>query len=135
MADRQESDKVDKRLELLLDYTKFHIGIYVSIGTGLVTALAFDRAQHGRLLGCNAYWLFVAAILLQALAGLGGGLVCASLINYTSFEKFNRTKIGPLYPRCWEKIEHLAFWLSMAVAAIAGVLFVRSGTGCAQLCP
>ena len=49
----------DVQLQRLMDYTIFHIGVYVTLGTGLITALAFTAKKP--------HALFFLCLLLASL--------------------------------------------------------------------
>jgi hypothetical protein len=118
---------VDEQLKTLFDYTKFHIGIYITIGTALVAALAFDQTNNVHFsLGHCARIGFQIALGLQGLAGLGGGIICTHLIRYTTFKAFSEKQtIGFGLSFCfWEKFEHYSFWLSIAIAAVCGAFLI-----------
>jgi hypothetical protein len=71
----------DKRLDRLLDYTKFHVGIYLSIGGGLMALLgAASKADEKTFL--NAFIgnpkALALAFLFMVLAGFAGGLMQAA---------------------------------------------------------
>ena len=116
---------MDDRLKTLFEYTKFHIGIYITIGTAIVGALAFEAANPDFSLGDPARIGLQVSILFQGLAGLGGGIIAGNLVSFTSFETFHET---PIYwgkiPQFWERVEHWSFWASIIIAAVSGAFLV-----------
>lgn len=116
---------MDDQLKMLFDYTKFHIGVYISIGTGIVGALAFDQANDiGFALGC-ARTGFQFALFFQVLAGLGGGIICTCLMDYTSYATFNKSNIFLGFSaKSWERFEHGMFWVSILVGAMSGAYLI-----------
>jgi len=114
----RKPEAMDDRLKQLLDYTKFHIGLYTALATLLITALS--TKDKSALATHYRGWL-LCVFLLLALAGMFGGLVGSSIPRYRDFDEFERTRLGP-----WENgwlvaadcmhLEHLAFWLAVVVA-------------------
>lgn len=112
--------KDDKRLDRLLDYTKFHIGIYLSAAGGLVALLGVsakpeEKSFFANLVGCPVA-LFIA-FLLMAVAGLAGGLIASSCTECVTHDELWKGRQGPFdipifTGRVWARIEHAAFWLS-----------------------
>jgi hypothetical protein len=124
IADRAAQAATElKSLELLFDYTKFHIGVYLTLTASYIT-LATAKIQ-----GCDAFlpkihefsaWV---AITLFVIAGIGGGMVasnipvsgCHSAPEYMKMRlKFWWWKTIPA--TAWVSIEHGAFWLGIGAA-------------------
>lgn len=116
----------DKRLERLFDYTKFHIGVYLTIGGGFVAILS--AAISGKpeelkgFVGCPLL-LFLAAIFM-GVAGLAGGVVASSATQHLSWRDLWEKPQGPyrmkwLTGENWAAIEHLSFWLSVVLASLS----------------
>lgn len=114
----------DKRLERLYDYTKFHIGIYLSFAGGVATLLASKDSGWvvSSLIG-NQYLLY-AAFALLVLAGMCGGMVATSITESKTYEEFwSRTHYPPTISRWrgtgqdWVNREHGFFWASLLVLA------------------
>ena len=101
----------DNRLENLLTYTTFHIGVYVSLVTALIGAGIFNED-----LG-NSYIIryTVACIFF---AGMCGGIIGTNIPKYKSYRSYRKAKIGfynikPFYPDYWICLEHTSFWLGI----------------------
>ena len=60
-------------LELLMTYTTFHIGLYMSLVTALIASETFGKAKH---------WTIRWAILCLILAGACGGLIAVNAAEY-----------------------------------------------------
>lgn len=110
----------NKQLDLLLSYTVFHIGVYVSLFTALIGVSVLGGVQSGLL-------RFSVACFL--VAGVCGAVVGSNIPEFKDFAKFSQTKIGPW--GCgwftywyWTTAEHLAFWAG--ILPIAG-LFILQG--------
>jgi hypothetical protein len=112
---------MDDQLKALMDYTKFHIGLYTTLCTLLVA-----------IIGLNAHAVvslpyLLATLICFAIAGAFGGLVGSSLPNYLTWSTFETAKLGPwflpnLIPARWAaSAEHTAFWVG-AVIALFGVI-------------
>lgn len=133
----------DKRLDRLLDYTKFHVGIYLSIGGGLVALIgAASKAEDETFLKefVGSPKVLALALLFMALAGLAGGIVASCCTQYQTFEELWTKPQGPsrrkwLTGESWAFVEHAAFWLALLLLAYAvlsapSVLKWLYGTSC-----
>jgi hypothetical protein len=106
-----------EQLKLLMDYTKFHIGIYITLCTGLIAVLSVDNLKD-YFVPFQPY-LF-ATLVLFAIAAAFGGLVGSSLPMFNTYEEFKDAKLGPFnakwIPAQWcTHLEHLFFWLGALV--------------------
>lgn len=117
----------DKRLDRLFDYTKFHIGIYISASGGLVTLIGLSaKAEEGRFIA-NLVGSPIALLIslgLMVLAGAAGGVIATSCTESRTFDDFWDNPQGafgwkPLNGKRWPRIEHLLFWLSAICFAYA----------------
>ncbi|HEX6273987.1 MAG TPA: hypothetical protein VFZ53_13155 [Polyangiaceae bacterium] len=111
-----------EKLKLLFDYTKFHIGVYITLGTALA-GLVGASTKIEALIVVNKSWL-IAATALMALAGFAGGVLVSSMCEASGLAAFWAMSLGPfsleLMPaRYWTYLEHTAFWLSLACAFVA----------------
>jgi len=120
---------MDDQLQILFEYTKFHIGVYITIGSAIVGALAYDAVNVKSPLGCAGRVGFQLSLLFLLFAGLGGGIIAGNLINFTSFQSFHET---PIYwghePLFWERLEHWSFWISITIGAISGAWLIPKKT-------
>jgi hypothetical protein len=112
----------DKRLDRLLDYTKFHIGIYLSIGGGLVALLGSSANIQflDRLIGSPI--ALALALIFIVVAGVAGGIIASCTTQYRSFDDFWFKCQGPhtsrlLTGKTWVLIEHGSFWISLFLVA------------------
>jgi len=125
-----------KSLEMLYDYTKFHIGVYLTLtATYIAAATAKVSGAGGKkihLLSANQC-LMALAILSFILAGIAGGIIVSSITQQVggSSMDFLKTQIGPwnakhihLSGRAWTYIEHTSFWIGL-IAAIASFVVPR----------
>ena len=113
-----------KSLELLYDYTKFHIGVYLTVAGAYITA-AFATVNNLPVLPLNLY-LLGPAVVFTMVAGFAGGVIVSSLTQWHSggTTDFLHSKIGPwdwhllwFRGKSWTYIEHTAFWLGLLAAA------------------
>ncbi|MCQ8129706.1 hypothetical protein [Methylomonas rivi] len=117
----------DKQLERLYDYTKFHIGIYLSAGGGLAalisTAAEGNKAEFIKsLIGMPQ--ALVLSFVFMVLAATAGAIVATSTIESSTFQSFMESKQGAygfkvFYGKTWVSIEHACFWISLLWLAIA----------------
>jgi hypothetical protein len=121
-------------LELLYDYTKFHIGLYLSITSAFVAVASVKRGETFAFdLGRGYVWLAVVAFMV---AGFAGGVIASSITQCLGLEQstilqrcssaqdFLAMRLGPMevawfYGRTWTQIEHVAFWIGLVLAAVS----------------
>ena len=111
----------DKRLDRLLDYTKFHVGIYLSIGGGLVALIgAASKAEEKAFLSAfiGSPKGLALALLFMVLAGLAGGVIASCCTQYRTFDELWSQCQGPyrlklLTGEKWALVEHGSFWISL----------------------
>jgi hypothetical protein len=117
----------DRQLERLYDYTKFHIGIYLS-AAGALAALISAAAEG---IDKNAYFAklvgspsaLIASFALMVLAGIAGAVVATSSIESTTYQGFLSEKQGAyginlISGKVWVRLEHAFFWLSLVFLGI-----------------
>ncbi len=124
-----KSTQDDKRLERLYDYTKFHIGIYLSAAGGLVALIGTlaknqDKfAELRALIGAPPFLGLALACII--LAGGCAGIVATAVTESKTFEDFWGGAQGPSWwakgPRGarWVAAEHFFFWLSLVFVLLA----------------
>ena len=115
-----------KSLELLYDYTKFHIGVYLTVAGVYITA-AVATLDNKPVLPLNLYFL-APAVFFTMVAGFAGGVIVSSLTQWHSGSsvEFLESKIGPWdwkvlhrKARSWTYVEHTSFWLGLISAAVS----------------
>jgi hypothetical protein len=123
------ADKTNEleKLKMLLEYTKFHLGLYLSL---LAAIVAFLSTELGPPPGSTAARLLFASVLLFALAGGFGGIIGASSVAYDSYTEFMKTRVGPwgvplMEARTCASLEHSVFWIGVIVMLAGLWLFVR----------
>ena len=120
-----EHDPELKQLERLFDYTKFHIGLYTTLGAAYI---AFMTSDYGKKFFIpNPRWVILAVVALLV-AGFAGGIIASSCSHYTSFKTLMDNPLRPfkdtkskLWPtgRTWAGIEHGAFWFGIGFAILS----------------
>jgi hypothetical protein len=114
-----------EQLKLLMTYTVFHVGVYMTLGGVMVGLLAKKTTDKG--MRC---WI-IGALSLFIIAGICGGVVAANIPYHESFKEFEQAWIGPwgashiFTSRWWMRIEHWAFWLGLVVFLVG---FFKTGT-------
>ncbi len=66
-----------KGLELLYDYTKFHIGVYLTIAASFITIASLKKGEEF-ILNLNINFVY-GSVGLFMLAGLAGGIIISSI--------------------------------------------------------
>jgi len=114
----------DRRLERLYDYTKFHIGIYLSAAGGLTTLISLankDKIDMHKYFGLP--WAVGVSLLFMVLAGIAGAVVATSAIEsetYIAFIKSPQSVYGfKLLGKTWVTTEHACFWVSLAFLLVS----------------
>lgn len=135
---RDATAPVDQ-LRLLFDYTKFHIGIYISLGSALIAAAATMVSSDSGSFDyykCNiARFEFLSfTVICLFIAGWAGGIIAGNLPKAKSFKNFSEQRIGfwggeLLFYNYWAWLEHTAFWLALASLAY-GFLFQSQPSWC-----
>src|SRR4051812_25885225 len=105
-----------EQLKLLMQYTIFHIGIYMSLSTGLVALLGLFPNQSGVM---KPYLL--ATLGCFVVAGALGGMIAAHIPYSQEFDAFNKSKVGFFGMRimpAWlaMSLEHIVFWAGVGIA-------------------
>jgi hypothetical protein len=110
-----------KSLDRLFDYTKFHIGLYLTLTTSYVAVASLKNGNE--FLFKIDPRLFWPATVCFMLAGLAGGIIASSLTQTQarSTATFLTERLGPwstkvFETRTWTWIEHTAFWLGLVLA-------------------
>jgi hypothetical protein len=113
---------MDQQLNLLMTYTTFHIGLYVSLVTALLSFLTFSPKSIRR----NLYPYMVVTLVCFVLAGMLGGIIASTIPRYDTYAKFENVKLGPLWAdeilgdfKAVAAWEHMFFWI--------GILFTAGG--------
>jgi len=133
-----------KSLELLYDYTKFHIGAYLTLASAFMAALALKQGgAHGDLLLPACSPLVLVAVAFIMVAGFAGGVIVSSITQTDArgSAEFLKSEIGPLrYSKrwlryralSWTELEHTAFWVGLGVAVLAFALGDKGATWCGR---
>ncbi len=88
----------DKRLDRLFEYTKFHIGIYLSAASGLVALIGLSaKAEEGafiiKLVGSPP--ALAISFVLMIIAGMAGGILASSTTEYEHYDDLWLNPQGP----------------------------------------
>ncbi len=85
-----------KKLELLYDYTKFHIGLYLILASAYIT-LATSKIGRKDALPILQPALVWIAVALFMVAGIAGGVIASGIpqSRSNSADEFLKEKIGP----------------------------------------
>ena len=104
----------DPRLENLMTYTVFHLGVYLSLFTALIGAGILASLDH---------WLLRLSVACFVIAGVAGAVIGSNIPEFTTAEAFFSAKFGPwglkfMTYNVWATIEHGAFWIGFGLLAI-----------------
>lgn len=108
--------KLDRdRLQVLYDYTKFHIGMYATLMAALVSASQYLPEKSPTFLR----WTLLSLLL----AGGAGGVVASNIPEFYGYAGFIDASIGfigigVMRARYWIHLEHFFFWVGVAWAVL-----------------
>jgi hypothetical protein len=116
-----------KGLELLFDYTKFHIGVYLTLTASFVALATAEINNQPVVKFCPCLlWLAVFCILV---AGMAAGIIASSLTQTEkrNVKDFLAEPTGPCdsqwwSAKIWTRIEHIAFWVGLVLAILSLVV-------------
>jgi len=118
----------DKRLDRLYDYTKFHIGIYLSAAGGIAAWISNTAESKFKdpdfISKFFFHWTLVVSFLFMVLAGIAGAVIATSAIKSESYQDFIQTRQGaygfePFLGKTWTTLEHAFFWLSLFLMIVS----------------
>jgi hypothetical protein len=127
-ADANSTEKEVKQLERLYDYTKFHIGIYLSAAGGLAGLIsAAANSETGapfRAALSGAPKAIVLGFVFMVLAGMCGACVATSAIECATYQDFVSNRQGAFgitlfRGKTWVRLEHGFFWMSLVFIGVA----------------
>ncbi len=112
-----------EQLKLLMEYTRFHIGVYITLFTALVTYLRFKRSKRPRKFTGREACGIIAAIVLFFCAGAFGAIIASNIPDYSGFEQFSgellRVYGCPIGSySTLAHLEHSCFWLGALVTGV-----------------
>lgn len=115
---------MDDQLKCLFEYTKFHIGIYLTFLTALIGLITLEETTISLPF---PDWYLVAMLVPTSLAGVCGGLIASAVPYFEKFDTFMDSKVGPwrwkmLKAKTCTHLEHTFFWVALAMA-LAGTVF------------
>jgi hypothetical protein len=120
-----DKNQICERLKTLFDYTKFHIGLYTTVGAAYIALMTSD---YGKKFLTPNKPLVILAVIALLIAGMAGGIIASSCCHETDFDKFMKTHLTPFAKeerlwaptaRHWTNIEHGAFWVAIIVAVLS----------------
>lgn len=111
----------------MFDYTKFHIGVYISLASAVVAVLGLKKTYQFEVEAS----LMIIGVINIMIAGLAGGTIVSRLTQVLSYDEFWTMKTGPgraawLTGEEWTYLEHASFWIGLVCIfiAIAGPITV-----------
>lgn len=116
-----------KSMEMLFDYTKFHLGVYITLTASYIAVVKLETSHGHAILSANPF-LITLAVFAFLVAGLAGGVLASSITQCVggSSQEFLDTQIGPwnaklvhLSGRKWTYLEHTAFWIGLLAAVLS----------------
>jgi hypothetical protein len=123
------SCSTSKQLDFLFDYTKFHIGVYTTLGSLMIAILGLEpwKSASGQALLASHLFNLKLSIGLLLVAGAAGGVIASNIPHAKTFEQFVAKplcvwgfKLGCYGSWAW--IEHYAFWLAVTFTATSFIL-------------
>jgi len=109
------------QLKNLMDYTKFHIGVYLTLGTISVSLIETNAVE---------WWQLVPGLVLLFVAGAAGGVIASNIPEHEDWTSFSTKKEGlnALFGnygsyKFWSKLEHASFWLAISLSTVLILVF------------
>jgi hypothetical protein len=106
------------QVQLLFDYTKFHIGLY----TALITLLLLLAKEANGSLSPKMICCLSFTVACFLLAGICGGIIASTIsLNSSAIEDDNEIGpwgLKPLRARTWAHLEHAAFWIGVFITLL-----------------
>lgn len=98
---------------LLMTYTVFHIGVYISLIAAILASQHFEPA-----LATN--WLVKMSLAAFMIAGICGAAVGSNLAEFATWDEYSKSEIGFWSVKTntydeWALIEHAAFWFGIGI--------------------
>jgi len=114
---------MNKGLELLFDYTKFHIGVYLTLTAAYITLATSNLSSSLPKLNTHYVW---PAIGFISLAGFAGGVIASSITQTSknTVAEFLDADVGPwnwnfMKVLWWIYVEHTAFWIGVICVVLS----------------
>ena len=113
----------DPQLKNLFEYTKFHIGVYISITSAILAGISFDHFNR----------CFFIPILAFVVAGMCGGAIGSSIPFYEKLKSDENQSNGFIDAKwiitykLWIIIEHAAFWIGVVLFLLV-LFFSENGS-------
>lgn len=103
-----------EQLKLLMDYTKFHIGVYLSFGTAGISLIKLELVDAFQML---------PGVVLMFCAGCAGGIIASNIPEHKCWSRYRKAKFKIFWFETsdyyyWSKVEHLCFWAGIIVTAV-----------------
>jgi hypothetical protein len=113
------------QLQLLMTYTTFHIGLYVSLVTALLSFLTFSPKSIRR----DLYPYMVLTLVCFVIAGAFGGLIASEIPRHSTYDSFRKELTPYVLEGIWgmtfetvSAIEHTFFWAGI-ISAVFGIVW------------
>lgn len=139
--DKATRDSDAKSLDRLFEYTKFHIGAYLTLAAAFIAAANIKvripsgppSNSPGAVAALEAVLevnpaLAVATVICFVVAGIAGGVIASSISQQSggNSDAFLKSPIGPWNVKFlrmkgywWTYLEHTSFWIGLGAAALA----------------
>jgi hypothetical protein len=108
---------------LLMSYTVFHIGTYISFAAAIIAAQKLGLVLTGPVMR--------SSLALLVFASICGAIVASHLPDSESWEHYKKMRIGPfglplLTYRWWAKMEHVCAWIAFLVPLSLAVFYPQA---------
>lgn len=122
-TERADADQLGEKgienLKFLMDYTKFHIGLYTALFVAAVGAI-----EKGVIPDQAKTAVRVAAVFL-VLSGMAAGIVGSSIPDAVSYADLRTKSLRPrwwrgraLFLKDWIALEHFLFWCALLIVTL-----------------
>ena len=107
----------DTRLDRLLTYTTFHIGVYLTVSGALIAAAQSHNDKH--------HWTWTVSLVLFLVSGAAGGIIAGNVTELATWQdlvhpgfrlKVLTRRTLPYHTMAY--IEHLCFWFGVLLIVL-----------------
>lgn len=107
----------NSQLQNLMNYTIFHIGLYITLLGIIIGVPALSNDIH----------FIKIPFICFLIAGACGGVIASNIPEHKNFSSFSQERIGVLglkifKYKTWAALEHLSFWIATLWIAIQFVI-------------
>ena len=117
----------DPRLTNLLSYTIFHIGVYISLVTAIISIGVLSSEIDESILRFSAGCILLAGVFGGTIGSNAAEAMCYGKLEEDKLKVFDLIPVAKL--QTCIHLEHLFFWMGIGVPALAFIFGGSSALG------